>query len=110
MKHFLTRTSDFATVLVYLSVASSFLLFANAQLPSQNVRMGINDVDFFEIYRSNVYIVDLSKRYNRNKEFVLKCSSERALDLNLTFNGLDYKISRVTKNINHQSHLLKSNT
>jgi hypothetical protein len=98
MKHFLIGTSDFSsTILLLLTVSSSCLEFTSAQFPFQSVKMDINDVDFFEIHQSNVYIVYLNQRSNRNREFVLKCSSREALDLNLTFSGLDYKISRVSK-------------
>lgn len=56
----------------------------------------INDIDMFEIYRPNVYIVDLRKEENLNKKLIFTCSSgPKALDLNLTFTGTDSKFITV---------------
>lgn len=66
----------------------------NAQLPNQNVKMDINDQSLFDIYQSNVYIVDLVK--HKNKPLSISCFTRvDVVDLNLTFSGLDFKSVRV---------------
>ena len=85
-------------LVIHLAILSLALLsnLVVGQLFYQNVKFSINDLNFFEIYQSNVYIIDLSKNNNKNKELVLTCSSRNeVLDLNLTFSGLDYKLIRV---------------
>lgn len=82
------------------STTSVLLLLAfiatsiHAQLPNQNVKMDISDQSLFEIYQSNVYIVDLAK--HKNKPLTISCLTRvEVVDLNLTFSGLDFKTVRV---------------
>ena len=63
--------------------------------------MTINDLDFLDFYEPNVYIVDLKNPiHTRGIEFVLTCASGlKALDLNLTFTGLNSKTKGVQRKL-----------
>ena len=85
-------------VLIIFLFAPSF--FLNPTI-AQSTSLFVNDLEFFDIHMPNVYIVDLRKQINNRKnEFVLTCKSgQNALDLNLTFTGLNSKNTRVEKNL-----------
>ena len=58
--------------------------------------MSVNNLDFFDMHERHVYIVDLRKDSNKQSPLVITCNGgPRALDLNLTFTGLDSTIQRV---------------
>jgi hypothetical protein len=82
-----------------LSLIFVLILFITQQSEaqhSQNIAFEINDREFLNIYEPEVYIVDLTREYYKNKQLVLKCSSRlNVLDLNITFSGLEFKTSRV---------------
>lgn len=56
----------------------------------------LNNPSLLEEFKSKVYIIDLSKNNNKNKQFILTCSADsNALDLNLTFSGINPIYERV---------------
>ena len=84
------------SLIIILFTSKTIVNLTNAKGTS----LSINDLDFLDIHLPNVYIVDLRKEINqREDEFILMCKSgPNALDLNLTFTGLNSKTKRVEKN------------
>ena len=84
------------------------LLFASMAHAQLQTVMTINDINYFDIHVPNVYIVDLRK-VDLMSNFVLKCASgPGALDLNLTFTGLNSKYERAspeTRNLPSQKEV-----
>ncbi len=68
---------------------------------AQGTSLSVNELEFLDIHLPNVYIVDLRKEINnRDNEFELTCKSgPNALDLNLTFTGLNSKTKGVQRNV-----------
>lgn len=80
-----------------LAVCLAVVGLAGAQLGLEHgTSMDVNDRDMLDIYRPNVYVIDLRKASNLNKPLAFKCSSgPKALDLNLTFVGFSSRMISV---------------
>ena len=67
-----------------------------SNLISTETQLRVTESNLFESHDTNVYVIDFSKNDKINKKFSFVCSSgPNALDLNLTFTGLDSKIEKV---------------
>lgn len=88
--------------IVLLLFAMMVVVVNGASYNEHGTEMEINNRDLFEIYRPNVYIVDLRKEANLNKKLIFTCrSGPKSLDLNLTFTGFTTSLQTVlNSNIN----------
>ena len=86
------RETPLLLVALLMTVASSL---------AQGTTLTVNELEFFDIHVPNVYVVDLRKEVvTLGAEFTLKCASgPNALDLNLTFTGLNSKTQGVQRKL-----------
>lgn len=81
-----------AVVLCLMVIALSHL--------SDGVELKPVEKNIFDHYKNDVYVVDMRKHLPKPNPFTLRCLSEPdALDLRMTFTGLDSKVQTVSPRI-----------
>ena len=80
-----------------LVVALGVLVIASLTGHSNGVRLVAEESLIFELYKTNVYVVDMRKHPQPPRPLTLKCFSRpNAVDLRLSFTGLNSRTETVS--------------